>query len=167
MLFRSAIVCSNGHGEIPVNFKAAQDGEYTITVNPEDVEMNYLHLIDNLTGADVDLLALNGGDATHCVSTYTFTGKTTDYESRFKLVFDARQGGADADGDFAFISNGEIIINGCNSNATLQVVDMLGRIVIQRRDGACIISTDALVPGAYVLRLVDGGEIRNQKLIIK
>jgi hypothetical protein len=96
-----AIACSNGQGEMPLNFRAKENGEYTITVNVDHVEMSYLHLIDNLTGADVDLLAANGGDARHgdadamkCkfdgvnrVSTYTFTAKTTDYESRFKLVF--------------------------------------------------------------------------------
>ena len=72
---------------MPINFKAETDGTYTITVNVDNVEMAYLHLIDNLTGADVDLLAANGGDTINRVSTYTFTAKTTDHESRFKLVF--------------------------------------------------------------------------------
>jgi hypothetical protein len=40
--------------------------------------LDYLHLIDNLTGADVDLLQM---------PEYTFTAKTTDYASRFRLVF--------------------------------------------------------------------------------
>ena len=43
-----------------VNFKAKENGEYTITVNPEGVEMAYLHLIDNMMGMDVDLLTPNG-----------------------------------------------------------------------------------------------------------
>ena len=54
--------------EIPVNFKAKQNGTYTLTVNPEGVEMDYLHLIDNMTGADVDLLPLykrGQGDSTN------------------------------------------------------------------------------------------------------
>ena len=45
-----AIAYSNKHGEVPMNFKAIEDGQYTISVNPEGVEMAYLHLIDNLTG---------------------------------------------------------------------------------------------------------------------
>ncbi len=73
-----AIVTSKGQGEMPLNFKASENGTYTITVNLEGVEMEYLHLIDNMTGADIDLLAM---------PSYTFTAKTTDYESRFKLVF--------------------------------------------------------------------------------
>ena len=39
--------------EIPVNFKASENGTYTITVNTDHVEMSYLHLIDNMTGNDV------------------------------------------------------------------------------------------------------------------
>ena len=40
--------------------------------------MKYLHLIDNLTGKDIDFLA---------TPSYTFEGKTTDVISRFKLAF--------------------------------------------------------------------------------
>ena len=60
-----AIAFSESQAEMPLNFKAKENGTYTISVNPEDVEMDYLHLIDNLTGADVDLLAMNNGDARH------------------------------------------------------------------------------------------------------
>ena len=48
--------------EVPLNFKAKENGTYTLSVNPEGVEMGYLHLIDNMTGADVDLLALRPFD---------------------------------------------------------------------------------------------------------
>jgi hypothetical protein len=52
------------------------------------VSFSYLHLIDNMTGADVDLLPLlRGQGGLNQPATYTFTAKTTDYESRFKLVF--------------------------------------------------------------------------------
>ena len=107
-----AIVSVGNMGEIPLNFKANENGTYTISVDVDNVEMAYLHLIDNMTGADVDLLAANDGDARHGdarhgdarhgdarhgdarhgdainrVSTYTFEAKTTDYASRFRLVF--------------------------------------------------------------------------------
>ena len=91
--------------EIPVNLKAKENGTYTLTVNHEVVEMAYLHLIDNLTGNDVDLLQ---------TPSYTFNARYDDYASRFKLVFvsnDAHLGGEGSD-DFAFISNGELIVTG-------------------------------------------------------
>ena len=60
------------HGTIPVSFKAATNGSYTITVSHEGMEMDYLHLIDNLTGADTDLLS---------EPSYTFTASNHDYAS--------------------------------------------------------------------------------------
>ena len=161
-----AIAYSDGQGEMPLNFKAAEDGEYTISFNPENVEQDYLHLIDNMTGADVDLLASNGGDARLCVSTYTFTAKTTDYESRFRLVFSLCE---DANGDnetFAFFSNGNWIIAN-EGQATLQVVDVMGRVLSSQA-----ISDNAEVnvnqpAGVYVLRLINGENVKVQKVVVR
>ena len=65
-------------GEMPLNFKAEHNGTYTLNFTAEEVSFSYLHLIDNLTGADVDLLS---------TSNYTFSALTTDDASRFRLVF--------------------------------------------------------------------------------
>jgi hypothetical protein len=163
-----AIVTAEAQGEIPVNFRAAENGRYTITVNPENVEMGYLHLIDNMTGADIDLLT---------TPTYTFNAKTTDYASRFRLVFVASSVFGDEDSDdehFAFFCNGNIIING---KGTLQVIDMLGRELY-----SCEVAHSALTssntsyfhiphstfaPGVYVLRLIDGNDVKTQKMVIR
>ena len=40
-----AIAYSDKQGEMPLNFKAKENGTYTLTVNPEGVEVGYLHLI--------------------------------------------------------------------------------------------------------------------------
>ena len=147
-----AITYSEKQGEMPLNFKATQDGEYTIAVNPENMEMGYLHLVDNLTGADVDLLAS---------PSYTFQAKTTDYESRFKLVFAV---GSSTDSDtFAFISNGNIIVNG---EGTLQMMDVTGR-VDWVGDAINRVSTSGMPAGVYVLRLINGNDVKTQKIIIQ
>ena len=145
-----------------MNFKAKENGTYTLSVNPEGAEMAYLHLIDNMTGADVDLLA-GCGDARHCVSTYTFTAKTTDYTSRFKLVFAVNDGSSTGSETFAFISNGNLIVNG---EGMLQVIDMMGRVIVSR-DAARYVSTNGMAPGVYVLRLIDGENIKVQKIVIR
>ena len=143
--------------EIPVNFKAAKNGEYTLTVNVENLDLGYLLLIDNLTGADVDLLAS---------PTYTFTAKTTDYASRFRLVFSADVASGDAcEPGFAFVSKGEIVITGDAGTASLQIVDTMGR-VIRCTDVARNVSTSGMVSGVYVLRLICGDSIRTQKIVI-
>ena len=146
--------------EMPVNFKATKDGEYTISFNPENVEFDYLHLIDNLTGSDVDLLALRQAQGP---ASYTFTAKTTDYASRFRLVFSASGDACEPSVNFAFISNGNVIVNG---EGTLQVVDVTGRVV-RCSDGVHTVSTNGMTSGMYVLRLIEGNNVRIQKIVIE
>ena len=154
-----AIATSDKQGEMTVNFKANVNGQYTINVNPENVEMDYLHLIDNLTGADVDLLA---------EPSYTFSGKTTDYASRFRLVFSAQNNSNEENiqDDFAFVNNGQIILTNVEGDATLQVIDMTGRIVLTSKDGMHAVFTNGITPGIYVLRLIQGESVRTQKVRI-
>ena len=152
-----AIAYSDKQGEMPLNFKANENGTYTLTINPEGVEVGYLHLIDNMTGADVDLLAN---------PSYSFNAKVTDYESRFKLVFAAAD---EADGEpseaFAFISDGNLIVNG---TGTLQVIDLLGRqLSSQEIHSSFSIQHSSFPSGVYVLRLINGDDVKTQKIIIR
>jgi len=154
-----AIVSSQAQGEMPVNFCANENGEYTLTVNAENVEMSYLHLIDNMTGADTDLLQ---------TPSYTFTARTTDYKSRFRLVFASLCGDANGDNEtFAFFGNGTWnIVN--EGEATLQVVDMLGHILSsQTVNGNATMSTNNLAAGVYLMRLVNNDNVKTQKVIVK
>jgi hypothetical protein len=152
-----AIANAEKMGEMPLNFKAAKNGEYTITVNPEAVEMDYLHLIDNMTGNDIDLLAS---------PSYSFNAKTTDYESRFKLVFSTNNtdGPSTGSGTFAFISNGNIIING---EGTVQVIDMAGHIIVSVDEYTRSIPTAGMTSGVYVLRLIEGDDVKTQKIVVR
>ena len=148
-----AVVSAETQGELPLNFKAKENGSYTLSVNTENVETIYLHLIDNMTGNDIDLLA---------TPSYTFTSKTTDYASRFRLVFSVC-GDADGDNAFAFISNGNIIVNG---EGVLQIVDVMGHIVWVG-DAMNRVSTSGMPAGVYVLRLINGNDIKTQKIVVR
>ena len=155
-----AIAYSQGIGEMPLNFVANQDGHYNLGISSQDVSFNYLHLIDNMTGADVDLLK---------TPSYSFDARTSDYESRFKLVFISSSRFEDEDGDndsFAFNSNGSWIIAN-DGGATIQVIDMTGHIINSEHiDGSCNISFN-VAPGLYVLRLINGNNIQTQKIVIE
>lgn len=156
-------VSRNVSTEVPVNFEAKANGTYTLAFATEAVAFSYLHLIDNMTGADIDLLA---------TPTYTFTAKTGDYASRFRLVFSNCE---DAIGDnaFAYIdASGNIIITDGPSTGAgtymLQMVDALGRVVVSRRgDVSGNVSTAGMTPGVYVLRLINGEDVRVQKLVVR
>ena len=149
----AVVSTSSTSGEMPLNFKAAKNGSYTITVNTENVDLNYLHLVDNLTGNDVNLMG-SEEDVARNASTYTFDAKTDDYASRFKLVFGVKDAvSTGSESNFAFINNGEIVISneGC---ATLQLIDAMGRIISSEEiNGECRISTNGLTAGMYVLSL--------------
>ena len=147
-----AVVYAEAQGEMPVSFKAENNGSYTLSFNTENVEFGYLHLIDNMTGMDVDLLQN---------PSYSFEAKTTDYASRFKLVFSTGNGVNEE--SFAFISDGNIILNG---EGMLQVVDVMGRIMMQE-ENATSVSTSGMTPGVYVLRLINGDSVKTQKIVIK
>ena len=154
-----AIVNTEAQGEMPVNFKAAENGTYTLTVNPENVEMGYLHLIDNMTGADIDLLA---------TPSYSFEAKTTDYESRFRLVFAANNEDGVSTGSttFAFFSNGSWIINN-EGEATLQVIDLNGRILSSETINGSVSTSLNATTGIYMMRLISGDNVKTQKVVVR
>ncbi len=152
-----AVACANGQNEMPLNFKAAKNSTYTLDFKVENMEADYLHLIDNITGANVDLLA---------TPSYSFEGKTDDYESRFKLVFSNHEDANDNNVHFAYYADGEIrLVETCHG-ASLQVVDMMGRVVLAG-DAMNRVSTNGMTAGVYVLRLINGNDVKTQKIVIE
>ena len=149
-----AVVYAENEGEMPVNFKAEKNGSYTISFSNENVEFGYLHLIDNMTGADIDLLE---------TPSYSFDAKVTDYASRFKLVFAA---GSNNNDSFAFYNNGNIVINN-EGSAILNIVDVLGRTISsQNINGSENVSINAKA-GVYTLQLIQGEKVKTQKIVVE
>ena len=150
-----AIVSAESMGTMPVNFKAENDGTYTLSFTAEEVSFAYLHLIDNMTGIETDLLAN---------PSYSFEAKTTDYESRFKLVF--ATGNNANDDAFAFFSNGSFVINN-EGEATLQVIEVNGRILKSESINGCANVNVKASAGVYMLRLVNGNDVKVQKVVVR
>ena len=154
-----AVAYANGENKMPLNFKAAKNGTYTLAFEVENLDLDYLHLIDNMTGNEIDVLAMPA---------YTFEAKTSDYASRFKLVFAEPTDGPSADDQpFAYYANGEIRIVADVCDASLQVVDMTGRVVASVDGHTRCVPTTGMVPGIYVLRLINGDTVRTQKIVIE
>lgn len=152
-----AIVSAEGMGEMPVNFKAEKSGSYTISAKGEEVNFTYLHLIDNMTGADVDLLS---------TPSYSFDASTTDYESRFRLLFAT---GSSEDGDnFGFVNGaGNLSIYGIEGEATLQVMDVNGRVLSTETFSGSYEKSLNVAAGIYMLRLTNGDNVKVQKMVIR
>lgn len=153
-----AIAVATRQSEMPINFKTVQNGGFTLTAISNDVIVNYLHLIDNLTGNDVDLLQN---------PSYSFNAQSDDYASRFKLVFGFN--GIDeieTNNDFAFFNGREWVINN-HDCATVRIVDMTGRIIVSLENGTNTVSTEGIASGVYVLQMIEGSNVKTQKIVVK
>lgn len=136
--------------ELDLNFKAATTGRYTLKINAEGC-FGYLHLIDRLTGNDVDMLAEDE---------YSFVGSPSDAADRFIVKLSENAGVVD--NSFAYQSGADVIICG---DGTLQIFDVTGRMIsTQNVNGVetfCMLSQ-----GVYIFRLL-GNEVKTQKIVIE
>ena len=153
-----AVVRSSNENEMPVNFKASKNGTYTISIEIENAEMNYLHLIDNMTGADIDLLQ---------TPSYSFEARTSDYASRFRLVFRANSSLDEQNAEtFAFFNGNEWVVSN-TGEATLQVVDMMGRVLSSETVNGNATMNINQTPGVYMFRLINGDSVKVQKVVVR
>ncbi|MBR3697948.1 MAG: endonuclease [Bacteroidales bacterium] len=155
----------DGADIVELNYKAKEHGIHTLKVYSfhsqlylppvgEGLRRSTLHLIDRLTGADIDLLKN---------SSYQFESSSNDYTSRFQLVFNPNDAG-DND-DFAFIdADGNLIVNG---DGLLQVYDVLGHQLFSSDVHSSFrIPHSAFPTSVYILRLTTPEKTRIQKIII-
>lgn len=143
--------------EIPVNFEAMTMGEYTFGVKAKNCEYKTMILVDKFTGTKTNLL----------LNDYTFMATTTDDPDRFivKLALDQEM-----EDSFIYISNGDLVIENINGNAIINVFDVLGRNVATFNncgDTTYRVSTDMFADGVYMVRLIEGANVKVQKVVIE
>ena len=75
---------------------------------------------------------------------------------------------ADTSADFGFINgNGNFCIFGIDGTATLQVIDVMGRILSSKSFNGTYEKRLNVVPGVYTLRLINGNNVKVQKIVIE
>lgn len=155
-----AVVRSSSENEMPVNFKANQNGTYTLSVNQENVEMKSMTLIDNLTGANIDLLS---------TPNYQFNANVNDPESRFSISFKANTSVESQEilSPISYRSNGQLIIVGLEGESKLQVIDMLGRIISNNTISGEHSEMLNVTPGVYTIRLINNDNTFVQKIVVE
>ena len=90
--------------------------------------------------------------------------RTNDDTNRFKLVFALGTTGIEE--SFAFFNNGNLVISN-EGNATLQVVDVMGRILKSENiNGSASVKVDAAL-GVYMIRLTNGSNVKVQKVVVE
>ena len=139
---------------IPMLFETKEYGEYTIKVNLENLTCGYLHLIDNITGADIDL---------NVTPYYTFRANASDYESRFRIMFTNTGVEENKVNNFAIVEGNRVIIPAIESESNLEIIDMTGRIISSSRVNGSYDEVLNVKAGVYMLRL--NGNV--QKIVIR
>ena len=154
-----AVIYAQSVGELPLNFEVATEGSFVLGFESRVEGLVYCHLIDNLTGADIDLLQQ---------PEYTFDARKKDYVSRFRVVFakaDNSNNGVEND-EFAYLFNGNIIVAN-EGHAVLQVIDVQGRILMSETIEGNACSNINVAPGVYILRLINGNDVKTQKIVVR
>ena len=133
---------------INLGFEAKYIAKYTLSLKANG-NFSYLHLIDKLTGEDVDML-LEGE--------YSFMASPTDNPERFIVRLEYSEGSESSE-VFAYQNGSDIIVSG---EGELQVFDVMGRLVIQKHvNGVERIHAEA--QGVYIFKLND----KAQKIVIR
>jgi len=145
---------------VPVWFDAVEDGVFTITWSTANADFGYLHLVDNMTGADIDCLTDDS---------YTFEAHVTDMSGRFRLVFSPL--GIDEETteqgeNFAFIVGNELVVTG---EGELSLIDLNGRILATEyvHGVQSHITMPKVAEGMYMLRLANANGVKVQKIVIR
>ena len=121
---------------------------------------SYLHLIDNLTGADVDMLAN---------AEYRYASASSDYASRFRLVFAYTGIGeeeSEGEGQFVFQSGDELVVTG---EGEVDIIDLNGRVIRHSRATGTqtAIAMPAVARGIYMVRLTSANGVKVNKIVVR
>lgn len=150
-----------GETSVSVRFETVNDDNFTLTWETRNGTFEYLHLIDNLMGADIDMLTCNN---------YKFNGKVSDYSSRFKLVFEytgiEENEDEIAQDNFAFMMNDNLVVTG---EGYLELIDLNGRTLYETRltDAQTTVGLPDVAKGLYLMRLTNNKKVNTQKIVIK
>lgn len=147
---------------VPVRFRTYQDDTFTLTWDVENGSLDELYLVDNITGQTVDML-------TH--SQYVFEGRTTDFSSRFKLVFGNGTVDEPAEGEviediFAYQNEDNLMVT---SEGHFEMYDMSGRLVqcVNLYNDFNTVALPRMSRGVYTLRLTNNTDTKVQKIVIR
>ena len=106
----------------------------------------------------------NSNDNLRYNVTAVIDGRETDFSNTIYLGPSVEVEEASEPDYFAYVNNGNIIINNIDNNSVLQIIDMTGRVVVFRGNR---IPTDGMAPGVYVLRIISGSDVKTQKIVLR
>lgn len=149
------VVYIDDEKSLPLNFEAESMSMFTISLSEAGNDFTQIYLEDRLTGEKVNLLT----------DSYSFLHSKSNTKERFVLSFVNKQQTTD-NSHFAYINNGEIIIDDINGNAQINIYDVTGRCVFSRDDMHSV-QTNGYSAGVYIIQKIDDKGIKTQKIVIE
>ncbi|MBR5215750.1 MAG: carboxypeptidase regulatory-like domain-containing protein [Bacteroidales bacterium] len=138
--------------EVELSFVASQMGNYSISLDING-EFENVILVDRFTGIETNMLLEDE---------YNFTATSNDSHNRFVVKLDNRQQTTD-NSQFVYQSGEELIIN---AEGTIQIIDMMGRVVYSNEMNNGRINVSDFNNAAYVVRVVNAEGVKSQKVVI-
>lgn len=138
-------------------FSNSRSGEYTMTFEMLNLDFDYLRLIDNDTGEEIDILT---------EPEYTFHANGSEPDNRFTISMKNVTGiGEEYSHEvFAWTSSNGIMVNG---DGMLEIYDVTGRRVYSAEVSGITEVNTVTTAGVYILRLVNEEGNHTQKTVIR
>ena len=144
--------------EVPVYFNANRMAEYTISIEQNNCEFNTMTLVDKLTGIETNML----------IEDYTFMARTFDDANRFVIRMSIEDNDDSETENFAYVSNGSIVIEKIEGNANIRIFDIMGRHIMgTNATGNANIPVETMSTGMYIIQMSDDNGVKVQKIIIE
>ena len=144
--------CDRNVNEVALSFIPKQMGSYTISLDING-DFESVVLVDRLTGIETDMLA---------EKEYNFIATKDDRSDRFVLKL-ANGEEPSENSQFVYQSGEELIIN---AEGTIQIIDMMGRMVYSSNAENSRINVSNLKGATYIVRNITDNDVKVQKVVI-
>ncbi len=145
--------CDADVQEVELSFNANKMGNYTISIEPNG-KFETVTLVDRFTGVETNML----------VEDYNFTAMSEENPNRFIVRMVNGQQTTD-NSHFVYQSGEELILN---IQGEVQIVDVLGRVVYngEAMNDINRINVSSFNSGAYMVKVMNGNEVKVEKVVI-
>ena len=145
--------CDADVQEVELNFNANYMGNYTISIEPNG-KFEMVTLVDRFTGIETNML----------VEDYHFTAMSNVNTNRFIVRMVNGQQTTD-NSHFVYQSGEDLIID---AEGTVQIIDVMGRVLVSDDVESTNnrINVSGFQNGTYMVRVINGNEVKVEKVVI-
>ena len=146
--------CDADVQEIELNFNANQMGNYTISIQPNG-KFQTVTLVDRFTGIETNML----------LEDYSFTAMSNENNNRFIVKLAVSDQQSAVSDNFVYQSGEDLIID---AEGTVQIIDVMGRVLLSDEVESTNnrINVSSFRNGTYMVRVINGSEVKVEKVVI-